>query len=459
MGQKCSKLCKNISKKIPCYKNEGKLENSIKSNKNTPQSNNMINNENKKIKNNELIKIIKRNSKKASIQIINNNNNNNNIIFDLNIKKSDSYFSPEDIIKINKILEEEKKIPIEKVKILHYKLGNLIGQGSFGKVYEALDEDKGKLIAVKIIDKRRLNNSLSNNSQSSISQVESEIEILSKLNHKNIVKYYGSNQSRNHLKIFFEYCEGGSIAKMLINYKSFPENIIRKYTKEMLKGLEYLHAHCIIHRDIKGANILVDRNGTCKLSDFGGAKIIKEEMELSRNYSMKGTPNWMAPEIIRNNNVSRFSDIWSIGCTVIEMIDGVPPWSNIKNQFNVLFHIMNSKSPPDIPKKCSFNLGNFISCCLKIKPTERLNVCQLLRHPFIIGDNINQIKDFSSNDSEICSNSNSIGDIDNIIIIQKNKSEEEKNNNSNNSNNNGNDEKNSDRTDNDFIIKSNVIFI
>ena len=112
MGQRCSKLCITISKKLPCYKNKGKLENNIESNKNTPQSNNMINNENKKIENNELIKIIKRNSKKASIQIINNNNNNNNKIFDLNIKKSDSYFSPEDIIKINKILEEEKKIPI-----------------------------------------------------------------------------------------------------------------------------------------------------------------------------------------------------------------------------------------------------------------------------------------------------------------------------------------------------------
>ncbi len=294
MGQKFSKICKNISKKFPCYKNEGKPEKNIKSNINTPQPINIINNENKKIENKEIFKIITRNSKKESIQIINNNNNNNKI-FDLNIKKSDTYFSPEDIIIINQIWEEEKKNPIEKTKIRHYKLGNLIGQGSYGKVYEALEEDKGQLIAVKIIDKKRLN-SLSNNSQSSISQVESEIEILSKLNHKNIVKYYCSNQSRNHLKIFFEYCKGGSIAKMLINYKSFPEDKIRKYTKEMLKGLEYLHAHSIIHRDIKGANILVDKYGTCKLSDFGGAKIIRDEMELSRNYSMKDPPNWMTPE-------------------------------------------------------------------------------------------------------------------------------------------------------------------
>ena len=452
MGQKCSKLCENISKKLSCSKNDENLEKNIKSNPKTPQSINIIN-ENKKIENKEIFKIKTRNCKKTPIQIITNNNNNK--IFDLNIQKSDAYFSPEDIIKINKILEEEKKMPTKKVKIRHYKVGNLIGQGSYGKVYEALDEDKGQLIAVKVIDKKRLN-SLNNNSQSSISQFESEIEILSKLNHKNIVKYYGSNQSKNHLKIFFEYCEGGSIAKMLINYKSFPENIIRKYTKEMLEGLEYLHAHSIIHRDIKGANILVDRDGICKLSDFGGAKIIKEEMELSRNYSMKGTPNWMAPEIIRNNSVSRFSDIWSIGCTVIEMINGVPPWSNIKNQFNVLFHIMNSKSPPEIPKNCSFNLGNFISCCLKITPNERLNVCQLLRHPFIIGDNVNQIKDFS-NDSEFGCNSNTSGDIDKIVIFQKNKCENDKNNICNN--NNIHEGRNSDRTEHDFLPKNNVIFI
>ena len=192
----------------------------------------------------------------------------------------DYFFTPKEI----------QRLKTEKIKIRRYKIGNLIGQGSYGKVYEALDEERGQLIAVKVIDKKRLN-SFSSNSNSSISSIESEIEILSKLNHKNIIKYYGSLQSKNHLKIFLEYCEGGSIAKMLLNYKSFTENIIRKYTKEMLEGLEYLHAHSIIHRDIKGANILVDRNGICKLSDFGGAKIIKEEMELSRNYSMKGTPN------------------------------------------------------------------------------------------------------------------------------------------------------------------------
>jgi hypothetical protein len=118
-----------------------------------------------------------------------------------------------------------------------------------------------------------------------------------------------------------EYCIGGSVSKLLETYKSLSESIIRKYTQQILEGLEYLHCHNIIHRDIKGANILVDRDGICKLSDFGGAKIIEEEIDI-RKQSFKGTPNWMAPETVKKLEYSRFSDIWSLGCTVIEMSTG-----------------------------------------------------------------------------------------------------------------------------------------
>jgi serine/threonine protein kinase len=118
---------------------------------------------------------------------------------------------------------------------------------------------------------------------------------------------------------------------MLEVYGKFNENLIRKYTTQILEGLEYLHSHNIIHTgisefkyiDIKGANILVDKEGVCKLSDFGGAKNIVDEFDFKREYSFKGTPHWMAPEMIKNLKVSRFSDIWSVGCTVIEMATGI----------------------------------------------------------------------------------------------------------------------------------------
>ena len=385
MGEKCSKFTKNVKRKCPCFQKD-----------NVEIINNEINTNNPSQNNTESQNI----SRKESFQMQKNNTEKNRINENEN-KRIFPYFTQEEITKINKILQKEKKQikNSSKIKIRHYKLGNIIGEGSYGRVYEALDEDRGQLIAVKIIDKNNLNtiNNSNNNSQS-LSSIEGEIEILSKLNHKNIVKYYDSSQSKNHLKIFFEYCECGSIAKMLSNYKSFNEKIIRKYTKEMLEGLEYLHAHSIIHRDIKGANILVDRNGICKLSDFGGAKIIKEDFE--KTSTMRGTPNWMAPEVIKYNENTRFSDIWSVGCTVIEMINGEPPFSNIKNPFKVLFHIINCKEPPQIPKNCSFNLQHFIYSCLKINPWERLNVCQLLTHPFIIGDlNYSNFSDFHSKNS------------------------------------------------------------
>ena len=444
MGGKCSKYCK----KFPCNKKRQTDNNEIISN--NPSSLN---------KNNESIII---SHKITKTTITNNSNNsekspikkknkkfNSQIIISPKRNCIYSYFSEKDMIKINKLLEEEKNQNFENIKIRHFKLGNLIGQGSYGKVYEALDEERGQLIAVKILDKTRLNNI-----NNSITKIESEIEILSKLHHKNIVKYYGSSQSKNHLQIYFEYCENGSIEKMLKNYKNFPEKIIQKYTKEMLEGLEYLHAHGIIHRDIKGGNILVDRNGICKLSDFGVSKKIKDDLDKSNSYSIKGTPNYMAPEIVKNNDViTRFSDIWSLGCTVIEMINGKPPWSNIKNPFNVLFKIANSKSPPDIPKNCSFNLRDFISCCLKINPYERLNVTQLLKHPFITGNLTKEVKNDSVFFSEFDDN-NVSSDMEKIVILQKKKSGESDDNNNRNSHrmsSDFNDEKKSDISDNDIM--------
>ena len=456
MGGKCPKNCKDLENIFLCFKKSINLENEDTNPNNPSTLNNNNPNISIRIVKKETLQIDTKNTEKTplnggNISAPNNYINGYNNFINLSQKKN-PYFSNDDLIKIYKILEDEKNLNLEKIKIRRYKIGNLIGQGSYGKVYEALDEERGQLIAVKIIDKKRLN-SFSSNSNSSISSIESEIEILSKLNHKNIIKYYGSLQSKNHLKIFLEYCEGGSIAKMLLNYKSFTENIIRKYTKEMLEGLEYLHAHNIIHRDIKGANILVDRNGTCKLSDFGGAKIIKdEEFNQSRNYSMKGTPNWMAPEVIKNNETTRFSDIWSIGCTVIEMITGKPPWSNYKNPFKILFQIMNSLEPPEIPNNCSGTLSNFISCCLKVNPTERLNVTQLLRHPFILGTLTQRVKEVSSDFV-----SNLSGDVE-TIIIQKKKSDSEKSENGNfisNINNINiiiNEERNSEQTDNDINV-------
>lgn len=107
------------------------------------------------------------------------------------------------------------------------------------------------------------------------------------------------------------------------------ENVVINYTKQLLTGLEYLHSHEVIHRDLKAANVLVDRNGVCKLADFGTAKSVHELNGQSN--TLTGTLNWMAPEVIQQQPYGRAADVWSIGCTVFEMVNGHPPWHNAGN--------------------------------------------------------------------------------------------------------------------------------
>ena len=187
--------------------------------------------------------------------------------------------------------------------------------------------------------------------------LEKEIELLSTLSHENIVKYLGKHNDGKWLNIFLEYVSGGSINVLLRKYGCFNETLIRIYVKHILEGLSYLHAHNVVHRDIKGANVLVDNNGVWKLADFGGSKRLIDGEEDVDN-SMIGTAQWMAPEVIKNKMHIRQSDIWSVGWTVIEMAQGMPPWSEWENSFAVLFKIAKNNKPryPEIlsPKAVDF---------------------------------------------------------------------------------------------------------
>ncbi|KAG1359054.1 hypothetical protein COCNU_08G005000 [Cocos nucifera] len=144
-------------------------------------------------------------------------------------------------------------------------------------------------------------------------------------------RYLGTVREEDTLNIFLEFVPGGSISSLLGKFGSFPESVIRTYTKQLLQGLEYLHQNGIIHRDIKGANILVDNKGCIKLADFGASKQVAKLATMNAAKSMKGTPYWMAPEVILQTGHSFSADIWSVGCTVIEMATGccsVPYWDN-----------------------------------------------------------------------------------------------------------------------------------
>ncbi|OVA05493.1 Protein kinase domain [Macleaya cordata] len=252
----------------------------------------------------------------------------------------------------------------ENVPQIRWRKGELIGCGAFGRVYMGMNLDSGELLAVKQV-LITSNNASKDKAQAHIQELEEEVKLLKNLSHPNIVRYLGTAREEGTLNILLEFVPGGSISSLLGKFGSFPETVIRMYTKQLLLGLEYLHKNGIMHRDIKGANILVDNKGCIKLADFGASKQVVELATISGAKSMKGTPYWMAPEVILQTGHSFSADIWSVGCTIIEMATGKPPWSQQFQEVAALFHIGTTKSHPPIPEHLSVEAKDFLLKCLQ----------------------------------------------------------------------------------------------
>ncbi|OWM79550.1 mitogen-activated protein kinase kinase kinase YODA [Punica granatum] len=260
--------------------------------------------------------------------------------------------------------------------VSRWKKGKLLGRGTFGHVYVGFNSESGEMCAMKEVTLF----SDDAKSKESAKQLIQEITLLSRLQHPNIVQYYGSETVDDKLYIYLEYVSGGSIYKILQEYGQLGELAIRSYTQQILSGLAYLHAKNTVHRDIKGANILVDPNGRVKLADFGMAKHITGQ---SCPLSFKGSPYWMAPEVIKNSNGCNLAvDIWSLGCTVLEMATTKPPWSQYEG-VAAMFKIGNSKELPAIPDHLSEDGKDFIRQCLQRNPLHRPAAARLLEHPFV----------------------------------------------------------------------------
>ncbi|KAJ4969234.1 hypothetical protein NE237_015935 [Protea cynaroides] len=268
---------------------------------------------------------------------------------------------------------------------IRWRKGELIGCGAFGRVYMGMNLDSGELIAVKQV-LIPANNASKEKAQTHIRELEEEVKLLKNLSHLNIVRYLGTAREEETLNILLEFVPGGSISSLLGKFGSFPETVIKMYTKQLLLGLEYLHENGIMHRDIKGANILVDNKGCIKLADFGASKQVVKLATISGAKSMKGTPYWMAPEVILQTGHSFSADIWSVGCTVIEMATGKPPWSQQYPEVAALFHIGTTKSHPPIPEHLSVEAKDFLLKCLQKEPNFRSTASELLEHPFVTGE-------------------------------------------------------------------------
>lgn len=266
--------------------------------------------------------------------------------------------------------------------------GNLIGRGSFGRVYHALNIATGDWLAVKQVDAAVTQSDRRNQDlQAAADALYREIRLLKDLDHENIVQYigYDSNVEEGHIYIFLEYVPGGSISSLLSQYHLFDEALVKFFTRQILCGLQYLHTRHILHRDIKAGNVLIDHNGVCKITDFGLSKNQQEGAydPMANNSTMRGTVFWMAPEVLTNNYSAKV-DVWSLGCTVLEMMTGEHPWMELTS-LAALYQIGNHKAPA-IPESASDEARDFLQSCFQIKPEDRPTASELLQHPFVQPD-------------------------------------------------------------------------
>nr|KAF6353634.1 mitogen-activated protein kinase kinase kinase 19 [Pipistrellus kuhlii] len=218
-------------------------------------------------------------------------------------------------------------------------------------------------------------------------KLQEEVDLLKALKHVNIVAYLGTCLEKNTVSIFMEFVPGGSISSIINRFGPLPEMVFCKYTEQILQGVAYLHENCVVHRDIKGNNVMLMPTGIIKLIDFGCAKRLAwagvNGSHSDMLKSMHGTPYWMAPEVINESGYGRKSDIWSVGCTVFEMATGKPPLASM-DRVAAMFYIGAHRGlMPPLPEHFSENAADFVRMCLTRDQHERPSAVQLLKHSFL----------------------------------------------------------------------------
>ncbi|XP_046913608.2 LOW QUALITY PROTEIN: serine/threonine-protein kinase 3 [Dermatophagoides farinae] len=246
-----------------------------------------------------------------------------------------------------------------------------LGEGSYGSVYKALHKESGQILAIKQVPV-----------ESDLGEIIKEISIMQQCESLYVVRYFGSYFKGSDLWIVMEYCGGGSVSDIMrFRKKTLTEAEISIILQDTLMGLEYLHTHRKIHRDIKAGNILLNNEGHAKLADFGVAGQLTDTM--AKRNTVIGTPFWMAPEVIQEIGYDCLADIWSLGITALEMAEGKPPYGDI-HPMRAIFMIP-TKPPPSFrdPDRWSSEFIDFVQKCLVKNPEKRATANELLQHEFI----------------------------------------------------------------------------
>jgi mitogen-activated protein kinase kinase kinase len=256
--------------------------------------------------------------------------------------------------------------------------GQLIGKGTFGRVYLGMNTTTGELLAVKQVEvQHKGSNTDPAKIREMVKALDLEIDTMQHLDHVNIVQYLGCEKKEFSISIFLEYISGGSVGSCLRKHGKFEESVVSSLTRQTLCGLAYLHREGILHRDLKADNILLDLDGTCKISDFGISKRSADPYINDITNSMQGSVFWMAPEVIRaqsqalnvpssgsnmdatqvyNQGYSAKVDIWSLGCVVLEMFAGRRPWSK-EEAIGAIYKLGSLNQAPPIPEDVSTVVG------------------------------------------------------------------------------------------------------
>eukprot|EP01102_Stenamoeba_stenopodia_P020116 TRINITY_DN7742_c0_g1_i2.p1 TRINITY_DN7742_c0_g1~~TRINITY_DN7742_c0_g1_i2.p1 ORF type:complete len:641 (+),score=97.16 TRINITY_DN7742_c0_g1_i2:458-2380(+) len=251
-------------------------------------------------------------------------------------------------------------------------VGDRIGKGAFGEVFKGLDVATGKFVAIKQIQKKRIKNS---------AKATAEVEFLKSFHHPNIVRYIGVVEDDMCINYVLEYIESGSLEHIVKKFGVFSETLTGLYIEQVLRGLCYLHSKGVIHRDIKAANILITKKGKVKLADFGIATSVTGS-EVDDSIPC-GSPFWMAPEVIQMDTATPAADIWSLGCTIIELLEGVPPYFEL-GAMQAMYTIVNEQEPPSLPENISQELQEILLKCFLRDPTLRPSADSLLKSKWVL---------------------------------------------------------------------------